>query len=93
MLGIGERELAAIFTVQTAGEVLNYHQHLHGFLADGYWKAGVFTRFSEVARKAIEEAFAERVLGRNLLVSRIDEFYLAYSPFFDIGKYSQVGDL
>jgi hypothetical protein len=50
VLGIsGERELAAIFTVQTAGEALNYHPHLHGLLADGYWKDGVFTRFSKVA--------------------------------------------
>ena len=30
VLGIGERELAAIFTLQTAGEALNYHPHLHG---------------------------------------------------------------
>ena len=37
-LGVDERELAAIFTVQTAGEALNYHPHLHGLLADGYWK-------------------------------------------------------
>jgi hypothetical protein len=28
-LGVDERELAAIFTVQTAGEALNYHPHLH----------------------------------------------------------------
>ena len=64
MLGIDERELAAIFTVQTAGEVLNYHPHLHGLLADGYWKDGVFTRFAEVDVKAIEDAFAERVLAQ-----------------------------
>ncbi len=63
-LGINERELAAIFTVQTAGEALNYHPHLHGLLADGYWKDGVFTRFSEVNLKPIEEAFAERVLAQ-----------------------------
>ena len=30
VLGIDERELAAVFTVQTAGEALNYHPHLHG---------------------------------------------------------------
>ena len=36
VLGIKERELAAIFTVQTAGKALNYHPHLHGLLADGY---------------------------------------------------------
>jgi hypothetical protein len=63
-LGIDERELAAIFTVQTAGEALNYHPHLHGLLADGYWKDGVFTRLSEVDLKAIEAAFAERVLAQ-----------------------------
>ena len=67
VLGIDERELAAIFTVQTAGEALNYHPHLHGLLADGYWKDGVFTSFGEVGLKAIEEAFAERVLAHTQL--------------------------
>jgi hypothetical protein len=33
-------------------------------LADGYWKDGVFTRFSEVDLKAIEQAFVERVLAQ-----------------------------
>jgi type II secretory pathway component HofQ len=33
-------------------------------LADGYWKDGVFTRFSEVDLQAIEQAFAERVLAQ-----------------------------
>ena len=64
VLGIDERELAAIFTVQTAGEALNYHPHLHRLLADGYWMDGVFTRFSEVDLAAIEKAFAERVLAQ-----------------------------
>jgi len=62
--GIDKQELAAIFTVQTAGEALNFHPHLHGLLADGFWKDGVFTRFSEVDLKVIEEAFAERVLAQ-----------------------------
>jgi hypothetical protein len=64
VLGMDNRELAAIFTVQTAGEALNYHPHLHGLLADGYWKDGVFTRFLEIDLKAIEEAFAERALAQ-----------------------------
>jgi hypothetical protein len=64
VLGIDERELAAIFTVQTAGEALNYHPHLHGLLADGYWRDSVFTRFGELELKAIEEAFANRVLAQ-----------------------------
>jgi len=63
VLGIDERELAAIFTVQTAGEALNYHPHLHGLLADGYWRDSVFTRFGELELKEIEEAFANRVLA------------------------------
>jgi hypothetical protein len=58
-LGLDKRELAAIFTVQPAGEALNYHPHLHGLLADGYCQDGVFTRFSEVDLKAVEEAFAK----------------------------------
>ncbi len=53
VLGIEERELAPIFTMQTAGEALNFHPHLHGLLADGYWNDGVFTGFSEVDLKAI----------------------------------------
>ena len=63
VLGIEDRELAAIFTVQTAGDALNFHPHLHGLLADGFWKDGVFARFLEVDLKAIETAFAERVLA------------------------------
>ena len=33
-------------------------------MADGYWKDGVFTRFTEVALKALEQAFTERVLAQ-----------------------------
>jgi hypothetical protein len=64
VLGADERELAAIFTVQTAGEALNYHPHLHGPIADGYWIDGVFTRFSQVNLKVTEQAFAEGVLAQ-----------------------------
>jgi hypothetical protein len=63
VLGIDERELAAIFTVQTAGEALNFHPHLHGILADGYWKDDVFTRFPEIDIAVLNQAFAERVLA------------------------------
>ena len=64
VLGIDDYELAAIFTVQTAGEALNHHPHLHGLLADGYWKDGVFTRFPEIDIAALNQAFAERVLAQ-----------------------------
>jgi hypothetical protein len=63
VLGIDDYELAAIFTVQTAGEALNHHPHLHGLLADGYWKGDVFTRFPEIDIAALTKAFAERVLA------------------------------
>ena len=64
MLGTDERELGAIFTVQTAGEALNYHPHLHGVLADGYWREGIFTRFAEIDLDALTQAFGERVLAQ-----------------------------
>ena len=64
VLGIDDKELAAIFTVQTAGESLNFHPHLHGLLADGYWKDGAFTRFREIDLAALTQAFAERVLAQ-----------------------------
>ena len=64
VLEVDQRELAAIFTVQTAGEALNHNPHLHGLLADGHWKDGVFFRLSEVDLKAIEDAFAKGVLAQ-----------------------------
>ena len=64
VLGIDERELAAIFTVQTAGEALHFHPHLHGLLADGYWKDGMFHRFAELDLKVLTQVFAERVLAQ-----------------------------
>jgi hypothetical protein len=63
VLGVDDRELGAIFTVQTAGEALNYHPHLRGLLADGHWQDGVFTTFSEIDLEALTQAFAERVLA------------------------------
>jgi hypothetical protein len=42
----------------------DYHPHLHGLLADGYWNDDVFTRFSEIDLKAIEDAFAETILSQ-----------------------------
>jgi hypothetical protein len=35
VLGIGGGVPAAVLTLQTAGEALNFHPHLHGALADG----------------------------------------------------------
>jgi hypothetical protein len=55
---------ALALTLQTAGEALNWNPHLHGMLADGVFSDdGTFTQFSEINLKAIEERFAELVLG------------------------------
>ena len=40
-----------------------FHPHLHGILADGYWKGDVFTRFPEIDIGALNQAFAERILA------------------------------
>ncbi len=55
---------ALVLTLQTAGEAPNWNPHLHGMLADGVLSDdGTFTQFSEINLKAIEERFAELVLG------------------------------
>ena len=55
---------AAVLTVQTAGEALNFHPHLHGVLADGCFGAGgAFTPFSGIDLEAVTRAFADRVLA------------------------------
>jgi hypothetical protein len=86
VLGVNDKELAAIFTVQTAGESLNFHPHLHGLLADGYWHDGVLTRFSEIDLAAITQAFAEGVLAQ--LHKRV-----RYTPVKDIMKSQGIPDL
>ena len=43
--------------------VETFHPHLHGILADGYWKGDVFTRFPEIDIAALNRAFTERVLA------------------------------
>ena len=55
---------ALVLTLQTAGEALNWNPHLHGMLADGVFGSdGSFTQFSEINLQAIEDRFAELVLG------------------------------
>jgi hypothetical protein len=49
--------------MQTAGDALNFHPHLHGILADGYWKGDVFTRFPK-----IDIAALNLFLGAGLLL-------------------------
>lgn len=67
---------------------LNYHPKLHGLLADGDWKDGVFTRSSELDLKAIEQAYAARVLAqlhnRDLLTD-VDVAQIPFQHHTDFG--------
>ena len=62
-LGIGGGVPAAVLTLQTAGEALNFHPHLHGALADGiFYPDGTFQRFAVIDQGALVNAFGDRVL-------------------------------
>jgi hypothetical protein len=55
---------AAVLTIQTAGEALNWNPHLHGCLADGLFALdGSFVPFKEIGQAKLELRFAERVLA------------------------------
>ena len=54
---------AAVLTLQTAGEALNFNPHLHGIMADGVFSSeGVFTPFSSIDLERLSTRFSERVL-------------------------------
>jgi hypothetical protein len=55
---------AAVLTLQTAGEALNFHPHLHGSIANGLFSAtGTFTEFSSIDEHTLTQRFGERVLA------------------------------
>jgi uncharacterized Zn finger protein (UPF0148 family) len=63
-LGTFDALAAAVLTIQTAGEALNFHPHLHGCLADGlFYSNGKFQRFAFIDQAALIAAFATRVLS------------------------------
>jgi hypothetical protein len=62
--GVRRTELSRSSSRSTAAGVTSFVPHLHGLFADGYWKDGVFARFSEIDLKLIEQAVAERVLAQ-----------------------------
>ncbi len=64
VLGNDAGVLAAVLTVQTAGEAINFHPHLHGCLADGLFAPdGSFMPFKEIDQGNLTERFGERVLS------------------------------
>ena len=59
-----EGTLAAVLTVQSSGEALNHHPHLHGLLADGsFLSDGTFVPFKEIDLGKLNLSFAGRVLA------------------------------
>ncbi len=55
---------AAVLTVQTAGDALKFHPHLHGCLADGVFSpSGEFTQFITINQERLTRRFAERLLS------------------------------
>ena len=53
----------AVFTLQTAGETLNWNPHLHGIATNGvFTSAGVFQPLGEFPIKLATELFADKVL-------------------------------
>lgn len=64
VLGIEGAVPAAVLTLQTAGESLNFHPHLHGALADGvFYPDGTFQRYAVIDQGALVKAFGDRVLA------------------------------
>lgn len=65
---------AAVLTVQTAGEALNFHPHLHGCLAQGLFAPdGAFMPINEINQAKLTEHFGERVLSGLHTAELIDD--------------------
>ncbi|RIL06880.1 MAG: hypothetical protein DCC75_10480 [Proteobacteria bacterium] len=55
---------ALVLTLQTAGEALNFHPHLHGCLANGLFSKDVtFKEFKNIDQLKLTQRFEERVLA------------------------------
>ena len=64
VLGNGHGVPAAVLTVQTAGEALNFHPHLHGCLADGLFATdGSFSPFKFIDQAKLQQRFGDRVVA------------------------------
>jgi hypothetical protein len=61
---LGGKSPAAVLTVQTAGEALNWHPHLHGLIADGLFsEGGSFKRLVKIDQAELTVNFCDRVLS------------------------------
>ena len=54
----------AVLTLQSAGEAINFHPHLHGVLADGlFLPDGSFASFALIDQGKLTQRFSEQVLA------------------------------
>jgi len=63
-----------IIAIQTYGDLVNFHPHLHALVTDGvFTRAGWFVAFPKIDLSALERLFRHRVLRLLLRERRIDE--------------------
>ena len=63
-----------IIVIQTYGDLVNFHPHLHALMTDGtFTPAGWFVAFPKIDLYALEHLFRHRVLRTLLRERRIDE--------------------
>jgi hypothetical protein len=63
-----------IIAIQTYGDLVNFHPHLHALVTDGAFSpAGWFVAFPRIDLSALERLFRHRVLQMLLRERRIDE--------------------
>ena len=62
-LGLSEGVPGIVMAIDTFGEYLDFHPHLHALVADGLFaRSGVFHVLPEVSLKPVEELFRARVI-------------------------------
>jgi hypothetical protein len=70
----GCRERLLIIAIQTYGDLVNFHPHLHALVTDGaFGPTGWFVAFPKVDLYILEHLFRQRVLQMLLRERRIDE--------------------
>jgi hypothetical protein len=63
-----------IIAIQTYGDLVNFHPHLHALVTDGaFTPTGWFVAFPKIALSSLEQLFRHRVLRLLLRERRIDD--------------------
>ena len=63
-LGLCQDQAGTVMAIQTYGEYLNFHPHIHAVVADGlFTRQGMFYVMPRLNTKALEEMFRVKVIG------------------------------